>query len=70
MPSLRSSTIAAPPADRVGRKRERERHPVRLPERLARAQDAVVAGGGLDGKAGGLEPADEFGDILPPLFSR
>jgi hypothetical protein len=32
------------PADRVGRERERERHPVLLPQRLPVAQHLVVAG--------------------------
>jgi hypothetical protein len=34
----------SPPTDRVGRERQRERHPVLFAERLARAQDAVVTG--------------------------
>jgi len=38
--------------------------PVGLPERLAVAQDAVVAGCRLDGEAGGFEPADELADVL------
>jgi hypothetical protein len=64
---LRSSTIAA--ADRVGRKRQRERHPVCFAERLAVAQDAVVARRRLDSEADGLEPANELAHVLPHSFS-
>src|SRR4051794_398686 len=45
------------PADRVGKIRQRERHPVRFAERLALAQDAVVPRRRLDREADGLEPA-------------
>jgi hypothetical protein len=55
------------PADRVGRERQRERHPVRLAERLAVAQDVVVARRGLDREADGFEPADELANVLPHL---
>jgi hypothetical protein len=56
------------PADRVGRERQHERHPVRLAERLAVAQDAVVARRGLDRKPDGFEPADELANV--PSSSR
>src|SRR5439155_3961532 len=36
------------PADHVGRERQRERHPVRLAQHFAVAQDAVVPGRRLD----------------------
>jgi hypothetical protein len=52
------------PADRVGRERQRERHPVRFAERLAVAQDAVVARRRLDREADGFEPADELANVL------
>src|SRR6266498_2676316 len=55
------------PADRVRGEREREGHPVLLAERLAVAQDVVVAGRRFDGEAGGLESADEFADVFPHL---
>src|SRR5918995_1081480 len=55
------------PADRVGRERQRERHPVRFAERLALAQDAVVPGRRLDGEAERLEAADELANVLPHL---
>src|SRR5436190_8606576 len=53
------------PAGRVGGERQREGHAVRLAERLAVAQDLVVAGRRLDGEAGGFEPADELANVLP-----
>src|SRR4029453_9485618 len=55
---------SAPP-DRVGRERQHERHSVRLAERLAVAQDAVVARRRLDREADGFEPPDEFAYVLP-----
>jgi hypothetical protein len=55
------------PADRVGRERECERHPVRFSQRLAVAQDAVVARRRLDRKAHGLEATDELADVFPHL---
>ena len=39
--------------------------PLALAERLAVAEDVVVAGCRLDGEAGGFEPADELADVLP-----
>jgi hypothetical protein len=53
---LRRSTIAAL-RERIvsGEKGSRERHPVRLPERLAVAQDAIVPGRRLDREAHGFE---------------
>src|SRR5919106_2560376 len=57
------------PADRVGRERQRERHPVRFAERLALAQDAVVPGRRFDREAERLEPADELANVLPHLGS-
>jgi len=53
------------PPDGVGGERKREWHRVLLSERLTVAQDVVVAGRGLDGEAGGFEPADELADVLP-----
>ena len=47
------------PTDGVGGERQREGHPVLLPERLTVAQDVVMAGRGLDREAGRFEPADE-----------
>ena len=55
------------PADRVGRERQRERHPVRLAQRLALAQDAVVPRRRLDREADRLEAADEFANVFPHL---
>jgi hypothetical protein len=55
------------PAGRVGREREREGHPVLFAERLAIAQDLVVAGGRFDGEADGLELADELAHVFPHL---
>jgi hypothetical protein len=52
------------PADRVGRERQRERHPVRLVQRLAVAQDAVVPRRGLDREADGFESANELAHVL------
>src|SRR5262249_33917458 len=70
MPSVRNSRIAvSTPADRVGRKRQRERHPVRLAERLSVAQDAVVARRRLDREAGGFEPAEGVAHVLRPSVS-
>jgi hypothetical protein len=45
------------PPDRVGGERQHEGHPVGSPERLAVAQDAVMARRRLDAQATGLEPA-------------
>src|SRR5919204_5136722 len=53
------------PADRVGREWQHERHPIRLAERFAVTQHAVVPGRRLDGEAHGLESADEFANVLP-----
>jgi hypothetical protein len=58
------------PADRVGRERQHERHPVRLAERLALAQDALVARRGLDGEPDGFEPADELANVLSRAEAR
>src|SRR5205823_11562424 len=55
------------PTDRVRRKRERERHPVRLAERLTVAQDSVVPRRRLDREPHGFEPADELAHVLPHL---
>jgi hypothetical protein len=69
MPSFRSSTIAAlRQRICVRRERQRERHPVRFAERLAVAQDAVVARRGLDCEADGFEPANELPHILSHSF--
>ena len=53
------------PSCRVGREREHERHPVRLPKRLPVPENAVVAGGRLDRETGCLELADELANVLP-----
>src|SRR5919198_6027355 len=58
------------PADGVGRERQRERHPIRLAQRLAVAQHAVVARRRLDREAHCFEPTDELADVLSHLFSR
>src|SRR5205823_554252 len=64
--SLPSSTIAARRQRIVsGENGNGERHPVRLAERLAVAQDAVVARRGLDREPNGFEPADELANVLP-----
>ena len=55
------------PADRVGREGKHERHPVRLAERLALAQDAVVPRRRLDGEAERLKAADELANVFPHL---
>jgi hypothetical protein len=55
------------PADRVGRERQHEGHPVRFAKRLALAQDAVVPRRRLDREAHGFEPADELANVLPHL---
>jgi hypothetical protein len=55
------------PADRVGRERQGERHPVCLAQGLAVAQDAVVPGRRFDRKAHGLEAADEVANVLPHI---
>src|SRR6266508_4543466 len=57
------------PADRVGRERQHERHPVRFAKRLAVAQDAVVPRRRLDREAHGFEPANEFTHVLTHPFS-
>jgi hypothetical protein len=74
MPSLRSSTIAAlRPADRVGGERQRVGHPVRLSERFAVAQDAVMARCRLDRQPDGFEAANWLGEPDPhanPMGTR
>jgi hypothetical protein len=57
------------PADGIRGEREHEGHPVLFTERLTVAQDVVVAGRGLDRKAGCFEPADELADVLPHLVA-
>jgi hypothetical protein len=66
MPSLRRSTIAALRHRIVsGENGNMKGHPVGFPERLAAAQDAVVARCRLDRKTCGFEPADELADVFP-----
>ena len=66
MPSLRRSTIAGLRQRIVsGENGNIEWHRVGFPERLAVAQNAVVAGCRLDREADGLEPPDELAHVLP-----
>lgn len=66
MPRLRSSTIAARRQRIVsGEKGSVNGHPVRLVQRLALVQDAVVPWRRLDREAERLEAADEFANVLP-----
>jgi hypothetical protein len=74
MLSLRSSTIAARRQRIVSGENGNMNgipfaHPVRSAERLAVAQHAVVARGGLDGQAGGFEPPNELAHVLSHPFS-
>ena len=52
------------PADRVGRERQHERHPIRFAEGLAVAQDAIVPRRRLDRETRGFEPPDELANVF------